>query len=474
MWSSEFQQRIKMDNIYEIAIIGGGPAGYTAAIRAAQKGAKVVLFEKDRIGGTCLNRGCIPTKTYLKTTEYVEHIKRAFERGILCSSVTGIDMAQAVAHKNDVVKGLTDGIKGLLRSYGINVCYGTASLINEHEIICDGEIYKAENIILCGGSKVDYIDIEGIDHRCVLSSDEFLDLKQVPDKICVIGGGVVGCELASVFAAFGSKVYVVEAQDRILSMFDDDVSTEISKTLDKKGVKILTGRKITKINDVKGRPAVITNKEIIECDKVLLSVGRSANLECLGKLMNRITVERGKVVADSFMRTNITNIYACGDINGKSMLAHSAYKMAEVAVNNCFGANEELDLSLVPSCLYSLPEAAAVGMTERDAKDKYGQRIRIGRFNFSANGRSLAAGERVGFVKVVADTKYGEILGVHIVGSMASEMISEATALMTAEMTVDEIAARIIHPHPSCSEAFGEACADVLGLSVHLPKKKND
>lgn len=458
---------------YNVAVIGGGPAGYVAAIRAAQLGGKVILFEKDVVGGTCLNRGCIPTKTYLKTAEYIHHIKGAAARGIIVNAETSVDMPKVVAYKDKVVKTLTGGVAALLKSNGVEVVKGTAKLAGASLVECGGKTYAAQKVILCGGSKAIRIPIPGVDHKDVMTSDDILAMKELPKRLGIIGGGVIGCELASAFSAFGCEVTIVEMMDRVVSMFDKDVSAELDKSLRKSGVKVMCGRKVEEIADAAGHPVIVTDEGRVECDKVLLSIGRAADLDCLGALAGQIKTERGKVVVDDTMKTSVENIYACGDINGRVMLAHSAFKMGEVAAENCMtGEGRKCDLRYVPSCLYTSPEAASVGLTEEKARELHPEGVRIGLFQMAANGRSVASGERQGFIKVIADARYGQILGVHMVGGVASEMIAEPTALMAMEVTVNEVADDIIHAHPSYSEAFGEACADALGRCIHLPAKK--
>lgn len=470
--ASEAPSRLKAGE-YNVAVIGGGPAGYVAAIRAAQLGGKVILFEKDTVGGTCLNRGCIPTKTYLKTAEYIHHIKGAADRGIIVNAETSVDMPKVVDYKDKVVKTLTGGVAGLLKSNGVEVVKGIAKLSGTSSVECNGKSYSAQKIILCGGSKAIRIPIPGVDHRDVMTSDDILAIREVPKRLGIIGGGVIGCELASAFSAFGSEVTIVEAMDRVVSMFDKDVSAELDKSLKKNGVKVMCKRKVEAIDDKDGHPVIVTDNGSVECDKVLLSIGRAADLDCLGALADQIKVERGKVVVDDTMKTSVDNIYACGDINGRVMLAHSAFKMAEAAAENCMtGENRKCDLRFVPSCLYTSPEAASVGLTEEKARELHPEGIRIGFFQMAANGRSVASGEKQGFIKVIADNKYGQILGVHMVGGVASEMIAEPTSLMAMEVTINEVADQIIHAHPSYSEAFGEACADALGRCIHLPAKK--
>ena len=460
-----------MDKTYDIAVIGGGPAGYVAAIKGAQLGGSVILFEKSVVGGTCLNRGCIPTKAFIKSAEAAHTAKNSANRGVILEGEIKIDMPTVVKYKNSVVKTLTGGVAGLLRSYGVTVVNGEAVMKSETEIECNGEVYSAKNTLLCGGSKAIKLPFKGVDNSKVVTSDGILDVEEVPAKLVIIGGGVIGCEIATAFSCFGSEVTIIELMDRVTANLDADISAGIAKGLTKLGVKIQTGKKVEEIVDKDGKTYVVASGEEYEADLILLSIGRAADLSCLGALSDKITQERGKVVVDDYMRTNISNIYAPGDINGRIMLAHPAFKMAEAAAACCMGKEVKADLSKVPSCVYTMPEAASVGMTEAAAKEKYGEDLMVGKFPFSANGRALAGGETEGFVKVLAEKKYGEIVGVHMLGGAATEMIAEACDLMTAEVTIHE-AAEIIHSHPTCSEAFMEACADALGCCIHLPKKR--
>ncbi len=459
-------------NCYDVAVIGGGPAGYVAAIRAAQLGAKVVIFEKDTMGGTCLNRGCIPTKTYIKTAESIRTIRHAGGRGIKVDEGSlSVDMPAVVQYKNGVVKKLTDGVSSLIRSNKIDSVKGEAAMEDETHISCNGQLYEAKNTILCGGSVAGVIPIPGVEQKNVITSDDILALTEVPKRLAIIGGGIIGCEIAVAFAAFGSKVTIVEALDKVAATLDGEVSAAVAKSLKLAGVEIITGAKVEKIDQNGELPVlVVSGKEPIEADKVLLSIGRFADLSCLGKLKDKIKVERNRVVTDDYMHTNIPNIYAAGDlVYGRVMLAHAAFKMGEVAAANALGHNERVNLNYVPGCLYTLPEAASVGLTEEQAKEKYD--VAVGRFYFAANGRAIASGETEGFVKVLVDKQYGEILGVHMAGGLATEMITEAAALMAMEITAEE-AANIIHPHPTFSEAFLEAVTDALGRCIHLPAKR--
>lgn len=456
---------------YDVAVIGGGPAGYVAAIRAAQLGGNVILFEKDVVGGTCLNRGCIPTKTYLKTAEVIREIQNAKRRGIVCGSAE-VDMPQAVAYKDRVVRQLTDGVKGLLRANHVTVIQGEAALVDEHTVRCAEHLYRAKSIILCGGSRPVRIPIPGIDHPAVLTSTEILDLKEVPKRLVIIGGGVIGCEMASAFRAFGSSVSIIEGTQRLIPIMDRELSVSLEKVMTQQGVAVYTGKKVAEIRSAPNGVALICEDgTALEADKILLSVGRSAELECLGEMKDRIRVEQGKVVVDDAMRTNVPNIYAAGDINGRLMLAHAAFQMGKVAAENAVGRSATCDLSVVPSCVYTIPQAASVGMTEDEAVSKFGrEELEIGVFPLSANGRALSCGETEGYVKVIMRKKYQEFCGVHIFGAQACEMIAEPAVLMASEITVAEVDS-MIHAHPSFSEAFFEACGEAMGGCIHLPPK---
>ncbi len=454
---------------YDIVVVGGGPAGYIAAIKAARLGAKIALVEKSVVGGTCLNRGCIPTKTYLKTAEMIEHIRHAALRGIIVEdNRLNVDMPKAVAEKNKVVKKLTGGVSALLKSNGIAIYNGEAK-IHPDKTVSTGDIrLTADKVIFAGGSKAAKLDIAGMDSKRVLSSDEILDIDHVPKSLVIIGGGVIGVEMASVFAAFGSKVTIIELMDNIVSMMDKEVSAVLRKALEAKGITIQTSTKLEELEE-DGGIVVYTNMQApIKADYVLLSIGRVPDLSAVDEL--DIAFDRGRVKVDDTMKSSIDWIYAPGDINGRSMLAHAAFKMGEVAAENAMGHIKKANLTYVPSCVYTIPEIGAVGLTEEQARAKYD--VSIGKFPFAVNGRALASGESDGFVKVIADKRYGEVLGVHIVGPAAAELINEAASLMAMEVTVNEIAS-IIHGHPTYAEAFMEAAADSMGECLHLPLRKN-
>ena len=460
----------KSEDEFDVVVIGGGPAGYVAAIRAAQLGAKVAVVEKSEFGGTCLNKGCIPTKTFLKNAEIIEGIEMAGKRGIILESEKyTIDMPKVVQLKNDIVKTLTNGVRGLLKSNEIKMYNGVGKINKDKDVVVNGEtVLRADKIILAGGSKVGKINIPGIESNKVLTSDDILDLQQIPKSLTVIGGGVVGIELGQVFLSFGSEVTVVEMMDRIVPGVDRESSAVLRKELERKGMKILTSTQIKEIVDDGHTLTVkLEGHDDIVSEKALLSIGRVPDLEAVGEL--ELEMEKGKIKVDKYMETSISGIYAPGDINGTKMLAHAAFRMGEVAAENAVqGNHREIRLETTPSAIYTVPEVAMVGLTEEEAREKYD--IKVGKFQFAANGRALASGETAGFAKVITDKKYGEILGVHIVGPSAAEMINEASGLMAMEITVDEVI-KTIYAHPTYSEAVFEACADALDEAIHLPKK---
>lgn len=461
----------KSDSAYDVVVIGGGPAGYVAAIKAAQVGGKVALVEKSELGGTCLNRGCIPTKAYLHNAEIIEGVKHAAGRGIMIENPNfTVDMDKVLGMKSKVVKKLVGGVGALLKSNGVDVFKGVGTITKDKNVLVNGEkLVETDKIILAGGSKVSRINIPGMDSKLVMTSDDILELNEVPQTLAVIGGGVVGVELGQAFSTFGSKVTVVEMMDRIVPGMDAEVSNTLRTALEKKGMTIMTSTKLQEIVEKDGKLHIkLEGKEDLVVDRALLSIGRVPDLEGIGEI--EFELERGRIKVDEFMETSVKGIYAPGDINGTKMLAHAAFRMGEVAAENAVNGNHHVaKLDLTPAAIYTMPEVAMVGLTEEQAREKYD--ISVGKFSFAANGRAIASDEDFGFIKVIADKKYGEILGVHIIGPAAAEIINEASSIMEMEITVEEML-KTIHGHPTYSEVMYEAFADVLGLAVHAPKKK--
>lgn len=453
---------------YDVVVIGGGPGGYLSALKAALLGGRVALVEENILGGTCLNRGCIPTKTYIKTAEILEEIDQLSKRGVKVTVDKEQDIKKAIKYKNRVVKKLTAGVGGLLKSRDVDVFNLKASVKEEHKVILsDGKVLDTENIIIATGSKVRILPIKGIESNLIITSTEALDLETVPEELVIIGCGVIGCEFAEIFNSRGSKVTIVEMEDRVIPRMDKELSESLKYSLSKKGINVLTKKKVSEFKEEGNNILVcIEGEEPIKADLCLYAIGREANLSGIEDL--DIKIDKGSIVVNSKMETSIPSIYAVGDVTGGVMLAHAAFKMGEVAASNALGVNKEVDLGALPSCVYTIPEVASVGITEEDARKKYN--VKVGKFNFAGNGRALASGQEQGYVKVVADAKYGEILGIHMFGCGVAELINHAASFKALEIPTDE-ASELIFGHPCTSEALMEALADVNGECLHLPKK---
>ncbi len=458
-----------MRDEYDLIVVGGGPAGYVAALRAAQLGASVVLAERDVLGGTCLNRGCIPTKSYLQTAEAIQSAREWASRGLILDSPPRLDMKKALACKNQAVRRLTAGVKALLESRKVDIVRGNAVLVGSGRVEVEGSgILRAPSVILAGGSVSTRLPIPGADSPRVLLSEDILALDRVPGSLVVIGGGVIGVEIAQILSAFGSVVTIVELENRLLPTMEEDLSKAMAAALKKRGIIVHLGVSVRSIDDSgAGLALLLSDGTRVEAELALLSVGRRPDLSCLGD--SGVAVERGCVVVDDFMATSLPGVFAPGDLNGRRMLAHAAFEMGEAAAHSALGHPRRAELDLVPSVVYWSPEAASVGLTEAEARTRC-ENVSIGLFPFAANGRALCSGDSEGFVKVLVDPRFGELLGVHIVGACASELINEAAILMRMEVTAFEIA-EVAHAHPTRSEAFMEAVAAALGRCVHLPAR---
>lgn len=456
----------------DVIVIGSGPGGYVAALKSAMLGASVTLVERDTVGGACLNRGCIPTKTYLHNAEIIHHIHQAASRGIMLADASfTIDLAKAVAAKNAVVTPLVVGIKGLLRSRKVAIVTGSAKLINNNQVEVGEEVYEAaKGIILATGSVPARPPIKGINLPNVLTSDEMLDLTEMPRELVIIGAGVIGIEIAQIFAAYNVKVTVVEAEQTITPFIDTECATTLRTLLEKRGIAFLTGQKVTEIIATQhGLSVALAAGDALQASHVLVAVGRTPNIEALGD--RAVEKEHGFLRVNAQMQTSLPGVYAVGDVTGKSMLAHAASKMGEVAAENILGHVARFDVAAVPGCIYGSPEVGWIGLTEAQAKEKVGE-IRVSRFPFAANGRAKCAGRAEGFIKMVSEPKHQAILGVHIVGPLASELINEAATLRAAEVTCEEWA-EMIHVHPTHAETLMEAAAGVLNRCLHLPLERH-
>ncbi len=453
----------------KIIIIGAGPGGYETALLAAKRGVEVVLIESGHVGGTCLNEGCIPTKAFCKNAEVLDGLREAEAFGVT-GLTYGFDFKAVAARKNAVVEQLRGGVEGLLGHKLITLVRGKASFKDAHTVTVDGQDYVGDYIIIATGSVSASLPIPGADLPGILTSREILDLEEVPQSLCVIGGGVIGLEFASVFRSFGSEVTVLEYFKEILPRFDSDLSKRLKQSLGKRGIEISTQTQVTAIEECDGKYKVsFTRKgkeESVEADKVLMAVGRKANVASLN--LADVGIEftpRGIVVDDKTMQTNIPHIYAVGDINGKMMLAHAATFQGIVALDHIMGVENGIDLSVMPAAVFTSPEAASVGMTEEDCKAA-GVPVKCLKSFFRANGKAVTMGETDGFCKVIVaaepkdgvETPYesGRILGCHLYGPHASDIVQEACALITRKATIKEFE-DVIHTHPTLTEVLQSA-----------------
>lgn len=456
----------------DIAIIGAGPGGYVAALRAAQLGAKVVLVEKDKLGGVCLNWGCIPTKTLLRTAEVLKLAQEAAEYGVMVDNVK-LDWAVAQKRKEGVVRRLTGGVKFLLEKAGVQMLFGTARFISPTALEVTGassqERIEAKDYVIATGSRPASLPIPGLEGPGVLNSDEALALDSLPESLLVIGAGPIGVEFATLFRACGVQVALVELLPRVLPALDGDLGAEVERALKKAKVAVHTGSQVSRVEAKNGKYAVTIQsaerQTTVEVNRILVAVGRRPNVEGLGLEMLGVQLEKSGIRVNESMRTNVPHVYAVGDVTGGMLLAHVAMHQGVVAVENAMGLQRTMNYAAVPSCVFSSPEVASVGLSEEQARQQ-GYDVMVGKFPFRGNGKALAQGEYEGLVKIVAENKYGQVLGVHIVGPHASDLIQEGTLALTLEATLDEFEVTI-HPHPTLSEAVAEAALAAKGRALH-------
>ncbi len=455
---------------YDVIVLGGGPGGYVAAIKAAQLGGRVALIEKESLGGVCLNWGCIPTKALLKNARVYNDILEGSDFGIegIEKDKLRINWQRMLERKNQVVKRLVMGVQGLMQKNKVDIYNGFGSFRDEGSIEVNGETIYGEKFIIATGASPMLPEIPGITEAVksgyALTSKEILDIPSLPKSLLILGGGVIAVEFATLFNTLGVEVTMLQRSDRILSNVEKEMAQSLSRHLKKQGVKIITNVSIKAFNHNEVL-AVKDNKEVsYRADKILVSLGNKPNMSGLEALPLELDA-RGIKTAEN-MSTNIKHIYAIGDVNGKYTLAHVASAEGIVAATNCMGGNEVLNYQIVPSCIYSFPEIASVGLTEEEAKAE-GYSVVVSRFPLSANGKALAEGESLGFIKIIADEKYGEILGTHIMAAHATDMISEAIISMQLEGTAHDVA-KAIHPHPTLSEIVMEAAHGLVGMPIHF------
>lgn len=463
---------------FDIIVIGSGPGGYVAAIRAAQLGKNVAIIERESLGGICLNWGCIPTKALLKSAQVFNYINHAEDYGIEVGNPMP-NFNSIIKRSRGVADGMSKGVNFLMKKNKINVIMGSATLARGKKVVVTDSVggkkeYSADHIILATGSRAKQLPNLPIDGKKIIGYREAMTLPVQPKKLIVVGAGAIGVEFAYFYHSIGTEVTVVEYLEQgLLPREDADVSKELSKIFTKSGIKVLANTSVEKV-DTSGKNCVVTLKsrkdgkeETMECDVVLSSAGVSPNTENLGLEILGIETDRGLIKVDEFYRTNVSGIYAIGDVIPTQALAHVASAEGITCVEKIAGMHvHPIDYGNIPSCTYCNPEVASVGLTEAAAKEA-GHDIKVGKFPFSASGKASAAGAKEGFVKVIYDAKYGELLGAHMIGMNVTEMVAELVAAKRLETTGHEIL-KAIHPHPTMSEAVMEATAAAYGEVIHL------
>lgn len=463
---------------YDIVILGGGPGGYVSAIRAAQLGAKVALIEKNKVGGTCLNVGCIPTKALMKNVEILHYIEQGTSRGIKTEGVS-LDLKKAIKSKNKAVRQLVGGVEGLLASNGVDVYYGQGCVEDKNILMVklnDSEeeiIINYDKLIIATGSCAAMPPIKGIDMEGVVTSTELLDCTEAPEHLIIIGGGVIGCELASIFRAYGSGVSIVELMPALGSGLDYEMSSYLQNMMESQEVEIYLEKKVTRIEKDQQNKLVVVienkdgSEEKLLGDKVLVSVGRRPMLVGLEKL--ELETVKGFIDVNEHMETSVPGVYAIGDVTGKRQLAHVAEEMGVVAVENAIMSKKQsVDFDMIPACIYTIPEMASIGMTETQAKER-GFDIVVGKFPLMACGKAVATGDDDGMFKIIFDRNTKGILGAHLIGKSSTELIAEMAAYMKMGATMDDII-ETVHSHPTISEAIAEAARCAKDGSIHMPK----
>lgn len=459
---------------YDVAVLGAGPGGYVAAIRAAQRGAKVVVAERKKLGGVCLNVGCIPTKTLINTAELYRKIQNAEEFGLKVKPAE-LDMKKLIVRKDKVVGINTGGIEGLFKANGIDTVIGEASIPAPGRITVNGEEIGAKNIIIATGGRPAVLPGLEFNGTTVIGSTEALAMTEVPGRVAIIGAGAIGAEFACIWNAFGAEVTLIEMMPTVLPRCDAELTKRLPSLWKRRGMDVRTGTKVAKLEHLKKGVRLHLEGETpgtVEADLVLVGIGLQCNSEIIAANpgLGIKLGKRGGIIVNDRMETGAPGIYAIGDVIDRTWLAHGASAEGITAATNATGGNRKMDYRVLPSCNFTSPEVAMVGLTEQEARDK-GINVKCGRFAFAANGRAHALGETEGMVKIVGDTATDEIVGVHIMGHEAGEMIATAALAMSMEATVEEIV-HTIHTHPTLSECLLEAAEDYYGLGIHSKPKK--
>jgi len=459
---------------YDIAVVGGGPGGYVAAIRAGQMGAKTILIEKEVLGGTCLNWGCIPTKAFVRSAELFADIKEAKSFGIKVDNAE-VDFPAVVKRKNQIVTRLVKGVEHLLKSYDVDIMEGEASFLSENHLIVENDgkrkAVEAENIIIATGSKPSQLPIPGADLDGILDSRAALDLEKLPESMIVVGGGIIGMEFAFIFKNFGVDVTVVEYLDQLVTGVDEEIAKELNRSARRRKITVKTGAEVKEIKkSADGYDVIYESRgkeQTASGEKVLMAVGRRPFHEGLkaDKVGLEIDERRGAIKVNNKLETNVDGIYAIGDVTDEVLLAHVASHQGIIAVENIMGHDKEIDYSAVPGAIFTSPEIGTVGLTEKEAEEK-GIDYKVGSFPFAASGKVMAMGEREGKVKIIAEKESEKIIGAALIGIESSDLIAELTLAVNLGLTAEDLA-ETIHAHPTTAEVIHEAALDLKGGAIH-------
>ncbi len=461
----------------KISVIGAGPGGYVAAIKAAQLGAEVTVIEDGEVGGTCLNWGCIPTKTLIASAEVLHQMKNAKNYGLVLDGTVAPDIDKIVERKNKVVSTQVKGIRGLFKSWGVRLIEGRGVITSPEKItvtLKDGttEEIETDKIIIATGSRPAQIPVFPFDGKRILSSDNAINPDSIPKSLLIVGAGVIGCEFAFIYKEFGAEVTMVEMMPNAVSTEDEEISQLLEREIKKKKIKLLTNTSVEKVDVNADSVSVqLSNGQINEAEKVLVSIGRAVNTENMG--LEEVGVNKGKrgeIIVDENLRTNVEGIYAIGDVTGGIMLAHLASKEGIVVAEHAMGMNSRVNYDVIPAAIFTSPEIGSVGLREKQVIEK-GLKYKVGRFQVRGLGKAHAMGEISGMFKIIADEETDKILGAHIIGPHASDLIHEVALAMEKGLTTKDIA-HTIHAHPTLAEGVMEAAEDVHDAAVHCPKKQ--
>ena len=457
---------------FDLVVIGAGPGGYVAAIRAAQLGLNTAIIERDSVGGICLNWGCIPSKSLLRNAQVLNIVKDAKTFGIQYENLN-VDFNSAIDRSRQVVSRLTTGVEYLLRKNSVELIKGSAVLDDQHTITVSesNRTLTSDNMIIATGARQRSLPSMPIDHETVITSRDALELRTLPEKIVIIGAGATGVEFGHIYNSYGVEVVLIELMDRLIPNEDQDISAELLKNFTNKGIKSILGASVESIDVSMGSATVniesTSGHTSVECDKVLVAVGVQANTDAIGLENTGVVTDKGFISVGSNMETNVTGMYAIGDVTGQMLLAHVASAQAVTAVEYIGGMNPpQLDYGLMPKAIYCEPQVASFGLTESQAEDQ-GMSIKVGRFPFAASGKAIALAETEGLIKLIVDEEIGEIVGAHMIGSEVTELLGELSMVRLLEGTSTELG-WLVHPHPTISETLKEAALDTFGEAIHI------